>query len=149
MSRTGGWHCHPPVLFRTNENVQKPVVKPEKAKNPAKQNGSSALRDEKNQANSALVFIFFEKFVNLVGRRLYAGNGYIMIQRINNGCQEFTHVCFLIIRTGKQFLWTIIEVRGYDLADVTFFIVFVEFFQSVCEKTESCADKDTACFTFF
>ena len=56
----------------------------------------SVLRNLKNQANLPLIFIFFQKLVNLIRWRLYTGNGYIVVQGIDDGCQEFAHICFLI-----------------------------------------------------
>ena len=107
----------------------------------------SVLRNLKNQANLPLIFIFFQKLVNLIRWRLYTGNGYIVVQGIDDGCQEFAHICFLIIRAGQQFLRTIIQICSYDFADVAFFVIFIEFRQSVGEKTKRCADKNTACLS--
>ena len=107
----------------------------------------SVLRNLKNQANLPLIFIFFQKLVNLIRWRLYTGNGYIVVQGIDDGCQEFAHICFLIIRAGQQFLRTIIQICSYDFADVAFFVIFIEFRQPVGEKTKRCADKNTTCLT--
>ena len=46
----------------------------------------SVLRNLKNQANLPLIFIFFQKLVNLIRWRLYTGNGYIVVQGIDDGC---------------------------------------------------------------
>ena len=40
----------------------------------------SVLRNLKNQANLPLIFIFFQKLVNLIRWRLYTGNGYIVFR---------------------------------------------------------------------
>ena len=109
----------------------------------------SVLRNLKNQANLPLILIFFQKLVNLIRWRLYTGNGYIVVQGIDDGCQEFAHICFLIIRAGQQFLRTIIQICSYDFADVAFFVIFIEFRQTVGEKTKRCADKNTTCLTLF
>ena len=97
----------------------------------------SVLRNLKNQANLPLIFIFFQKLVNLIRWRLYTGNGYIVVQGIDDGCQEFAHICFLIIRAGQQFLRTIIQICSYDFADVAFFVIFIEFRQPVGETSGS------------
>ena len=109
----------------------------------------SVLRNLKNQANLPLIFIFFQKLVNLIRWRLYTVNGNILFNGIYDLFQKYDHNNFLIIRAGQQFLRTIIQICSYDFADVAFFVIFIEFRQSVGEKTKRCADKNTACPTLF
>ncbi len=73
----------------------------------------------------------------------------VMVQRVDDQSQEFTHIGNDEIRAFGNFRRQIGQVGSDDAGNIAFFIVLIEFFQTVCEQAEGGADDDILCATFF
>ena len=70
-----------------------------------------------------------------------------MVQCIDHQCDVLAHVAVDVVRAAEQFRCLIDQVCCEDSADQSFFLSLVEFFHTVCEKSEGCSSVDTFCFT--
>ena len=68
-----------------------------------------------------------------------------MVDDVDDACQVFAHVCFHIVGLCEKLCRAVIQVGGDDLVRPAFLVVFIEFVQTVCEKTVGGADEYTAC----
>ena len=95
------------------------------------------------------LMIFLEQFMDLICWIHNSTDRQIVIQGINDQSQEFTHVCldkvFSFVYSRRQ----ICQVGCYDFIKISLFVVFIEFFKSVCEQSECGAYEYAGCVAVF
>ena len=90
-------------------------------------------------------FYFFQQIVNSFGWIVDPLGRYIMVDTVNDCCQEFRHICFYIIRFGQKLRIPVIQIGRYNMADIAFFIIFIKFIKSVGKESEGGAYEDPLC----
>ena len=90
-----------------------------------------------------------KKTVNLLSWIHNFSDTDVMIHRIDDQCNEFTHVCDQEIRLFLCFGRKISKIGSDHTVDISFFIIFIEFLKSVGKKSECSADKYAVCSTVF
>ena len=74
---------------------------------------------------------------------------HIMIQCINDQSDIFTQIAADIVVSCEKLRILINKVCSKQFIKGSFCVCGVEFFHSLCEESESCADKDLTGTTFF
>ena len=96
------------------------------------------------------LFTFFmtSHDLGVAGTDFFHGN--IVVDDVDDACQVIpAHVCFHIVGLCEKLCRAVIQVGGDDLVKPAFLVVFIEFVQTVCEKTVGGADEYTACLAPF
>ena len=74
---------------------------------------------------------------------------HIMVQGINDQCDELTHISFYKVRFLIKFWWEICKVCCNNFTNISLIIILIEFIKSVCEQSECCTYEDTSGVTLF
>ena len=83
-----------------------------------------------------------EDLGDLMRSALYALHGKIVVQRIDDVGQILIHIGGHIVVPLHEFGRAVCEIRRDQFGEHTFFIEFIEFFESFREQTESRTDED-------
>ena len=95
--------------------------------------------------SSFLFVVFGNDIPDTLRRDEKIADGAVMVQRVDDVSEKLTHVTAVMPGPVKQLLRLIIQVGGINPVENTVFESFVEFVETVGEKTESREEEDALC----
>lgn len=88
------------------------------------------------------VIILCKNLVDLVRGRVNIRHGGVVVHKVNDGCDELTHIRLYVVGLFLKLRRLIAEVRGHNPVEVAVFVGGVKGGEPVRKQPESTADKD-------